>query len=233
MSISARILWKVSLGSALLIAAPDAWATPITFRVAGSVSFVSTNSALPELRVGDPFAVRYTFESTAVDSRPADPTLGTYGSAISEVRLRVGSFRASYVPDPDFGRITVWDAFSDLYEVDARGTQVPYGSLVADLMSFSFRSTGFGMLSGDALPSSPVVAQDIALSPLQGDFALVRRVSDSVIVDAIFRVDLRSFTTVPEVGTASLLGVGLMLGSALRAGGRRASCRRAAGHPLS
>lgn len=136
----------ISCIASLILLAPPAHADTIALQFSGSITQVSVDDAFGDIAFGDTFHGTLTFDSTAADLIPADPSIGNYawnspfGMTVS---IDGHEFDAS-------GSLTigVLDSFVDQYTVFATSQT---GDL--DLELFLLDTTG-SAFSNDHLPLS-------------------------------------------------------------------------------
>ncbi len=119
------------LGSAAL-----ADASVIRFTFTGTVTEVSSPVSVP-VKVGNPFTVSYTFETTTPDVEP-DPNFGTYLGALINVEGQIGSLPIVF----SLGNIEIRNdsALGDVYVAEAGAATSELVVYLADWESGAFQS---------------------------------------------------------------------------------------------
>ncbi len=136
-------------------------ASPVSFVVEGTANFVSPQLSTA-FKLGDPYRLEYTFESTTPDSN-ASPNRGDYHNSISGLKVTVGTYTAS--PTFTSSVITVFNDLSgqDLYRIDLIGVSgpsaagLPLGNQTALMQLIDLTGTAF---TSDALPTAPLDPSD-------------------------------------------------------------------------
>ncbi len=194
------------LGMVVILCAASSEAAPITFAFEGTVTSVGAldpaNPFPTEPTFGTPFSGSYTFDSTAADGAPGDPTTGSYASAGGPygISIALGGLTLSY------GGVAI--GVTDGYSSYGPGDQYLVGfSGGPTLLSLRFTDFSEAMFSNDALPLSPIAIA-----------GLFTELNFSDIVDGN-QVDLQGTLTsltcsagcpaVPEPSIIPLLGAGI------------------------
>lgn len=148
--------------SACLIAVIPALckADPITFRFTGTITSVTDPEHIlnGQIAINDAFTGAITFESTASDLRPSDPSYGQYEFPDGSLMVRVGSITIEGTPCVDVSN----SSFSDRISI---GAALPITAGDLKLVEFApvslYDRTG-SVFSTDSLPTIPPALADFA-----------------------------------------------------------------------
>lgn len=177
-----------------------AQAIPVTFSFEGIVCCTIVPSQLdPPIAPNTPFSGFYTFESTAPDQFPSDPSYGRY--ALSNYSITLLGRTYSMVT-PGSGVIDLIGNSSYLVRPLPRSLSgpVPINDMI--LQSSQFSVGGIGLFTSDALPLVPPVLSGpsiigMSFFPVGGNPIATQGV-------------LTSLTAVPEPSSLMLMGLGLL-----------------------
>lgn len=207
--LSRRILHILRLGGSLvmlpalvLLQAGAAGALPITFTLTGTVGRVADlNGVLGgQILMGDAFTGTLTYDLATPDGDPVDTTFGSYSHSppLGTVGLSISVNGLSFQTDPSQAFDVTVDVTNNQFTATGAGLG-PFG--LAGALSLA---NGDSMLADDSLPT--------ALGTHRGS---TKRTTISFSTVGLTRVNLDLMateivvTTVPEPGSATLLGLGL------------------------
>lgn len=211
-------------------ASGPALAVPITFGISGTVNFAGASLGPdPDIDVGDPIDIFFTFESTTPDSF-GGPDFGSYQGLISSFTMSAGNetllatsptnTNEIYIETASFqgdGKYEMW-VVGDLFN----GDEVLLNGQPIDWVDFFLRFNGGTTTpTSDALPLVPPSPDDYAT--IEQFFAIIdfpEGGGEPLFAWDIY-YDLESFYLVPEASTGTLLGLSLAVWGVLRRWTRR------------
>lgn len=206
-------LFRQFCGVLALLAMGMAQAAPVTYYFGGQLSWVHPDLS-PTLSVGNEFNGTFTYESTTVDSSPADPNRGYYapGPAFA-VTINALTFS---IAGGGSGSVSVVNDLSGTDKFDAASAGSATTGSINDYIPYAFfllmdDYTGSAFIS-DALPAFEV---DLALFDVSGfELFLENRGaldSGASIHGSLSYLSLTApnATSIPEPGSLALLGLAL------------------------
>jgi hypothetical protein len=200
-------LRALSLSGALMMAATASAAVTIVGNF--QVAVLGVSSPLrATFMPGDTMFGSFEFDSTAVDSVPANSLIGTY--AASNLVIQLGTFFTNAAE----GTVEIWDGFTgsdDAFFVGALATGPAIGSFVLQHWGLSLIDPTQAVFSADSLPASLALA-DFATSFFSLTF--YDGMSEPVVQGYVTSISL----TVPEpcMSLLALFALGLGLPCARR-----------------
>jgi hypothetical protein len=206
------------LVTGLLLGSVAANATVVTWQMQGTITgVIGVVPDFPSAQVGDPYVVRWTFDTdAALLAAPSYPpgTRYDYDNSSLVMTAWVGS------SDPvDFDRVSESSSTFNRILLRDDASDQPVDDLPADGISFSlrynderssigviFRTTDLNVVAGPGLPENPYPGMaGYPVSTFQvTDFLGVWSLQGADVI-SVWRVD----TSVPEPGALALLGLGL------------------------
>lgn len=209
----APLVWAVVVGVVIGGGLPAAaafkpvqvTATGVIIDVDSSLTLDADNDGQPDFRDNDPFTVTIVTDPNVADT---DPTAGVASYPGAVTRMTIDLNGGAYIADLlGAGDIVVSIPFNDVVEFEMQLGDLT-GPVPADIGARSFEEAvvsfvGPGFVPSEAIPGAFDNLMGAGLRSLYFDFDLNQRVAGSVT-----GVDVE---TIPEPGTAVLLGLGAVL----------------------
>jgi hypothetical protein len=199
---------RLLLLSLLLLAPPwPARADLIQVSWAGTINFVSTAIA-SGFTVGDPASGSFLIDTAIADS-DADPLIGLYFDAVSNIASDFGGYLASSAS----GAIQIRNGSAALADEMIVAGNTPTGNSVEGIpisaIVFDVADQTQALFASDAIPTS------LDLADLTGHFAKLD-FFDIGLNSVTANLTSLSYTPIPEPGSGLLLGLGTLALAALR-----------------
>lgn len=189
-----------------------AYATPVTFRASGEVTFVSDDPVLAHgVSLGDQFTATYTFDTDAPDLAPADPTLGVYRFN-STLAISAGPVAITFSGFEIFIASNRQPAEVDQYGVGPITTTTPSDPVFSIFLGTAPHS-GVFPLGSDALSETPPDVASFTGPLAAANFSVDYHLTPSVVTPGfggkLLGIERTDDAVVPEPGTLALMGFGV------------------------
>jgi hypothetical protein len=199
---------RLLLSSLLLLAlSSPARADLIQVNWSGTINFVSTAIA-SGFTMGDPASGSFLLDTTIADG-DADPLLGLYFDAASNISFDFGRYLASSAA----GAIQIRNGSGVLSDEMIVAGNTPTGDAVEGIpisgIVFDVADATQALFASDAIPTS------LDLGDLTGHFAKLD-FFDIALNSVTANITSLSYTPIPEPGSGMLLGLGTLAIAALR-----------------
>lgn len=152
---SLRFLVVALTVAAVMALQPRAEAFPITFHFAGIITSVDDQDNVLEgaVQAGHPFSGNCTFDSTLLDLRPSDPTIGLYGPPGPEISMDVDTL-SLLISSGDVGISVANKSYGDSFTIAQVG-QLQADELTILELGVSLNDARGAVFDDDSLPLAP------------------------------------------------------------------------------